>query len=340
MPILNLKNFVIQSPIFATEQPAQQEEDNKIEQTTVDQPKEEPKEEEPKEASAEEEKDTSTEANMEDTSDQDQKPSTPPSESTDQDQETEPQQENYNKVFISQDIYENYTHLSNNAIGLIEGYENALDYFHHTILPGLESSPQLTEPQPPYNPSPQSNQFQQALKKMFFIRTDSNEKDFTVYFQLSHDKIRDVFCHFFDTRLESHNVHILFGTAMSLKDNNPQQIWRLNSLISSMQLSRAASITAYALGWLDATETLLWCFAPNRHIAQNSYAVLTFDWNGFDYIASKKNIHKADQARFIERFKNLGLLNDEECYKYEQGEIITITADEVAERLKKNDKVD
>jgi hypothetical protein len=233
---------------------------------------------------------------------------------------------------------EQYHHVKPKSIGLIDGWNDSQDRYHDTLLPSLENAI-VSSDAPSTNPM-QPNSIQQFLKQMFFIRTDSAEKDYTVSFQLGHDKIRDVFTHFFDTRLESHNVHILLGTAMSLKDNNPSQIWRINSLISSIQLSRAASITAYAYGWLDATETLIWCFCPNRYIAENSYAVLTFDWNGFDYIAAKKNIHKQDQERFIERFKNLGILTDEECDNYRSGQIIMLTADEIAIRLKQHGKVE
>jgi hypothetical protein len=317
--MLDFKNFIISAPIF--------------QETEI---KEEPKTSAPPESSPPSNTPPEKETNMED----EQSNNTPEKEETSNElsesttpEPKEPSGESYQKTLISQEeqIYNPYSH---QAIGLIDGYVQAIDDMHK--LPSLENMSQLEDGQPVQQPG--AANYQQSLKKLFFIRTDSTEKDYTVYFQLSHDKIRDVFCHFFDTRIESHNVHILFGTAMSLKDNNPQQIWRLNSLISSMQLSRAASITAYALGWLDATETLLWCFAPNRHISEDSYAVLTFDWNGFDYIASKKNIHKIDQQRYMDRFKNLGLLNDEECENYKNGDIITLTADEVADRLRQNNK--
>jgi hypothetical protein len=227
------------------------------------------------------------------------------------------------------------------SIGFIDGWLNQHNHFRNSYLPSLENLiTQLDNDPSPLQNQPNQLLLQQMLRKMFFIRTNTNENDFTVNFQLSHDKIRDIFCHFFDTRKDSHNVSIIFGTAMSIKDQTPQQIWRLNSLISSIQLSQASSVVGYALGWLDATETLLWAFCPERHVANDSYAVFTFDWNGFDYVTSKKNVHKTDQQRFIDRFKNLGLLNDEECEKYKKGIIITLTADEVADRIKQNNKAE
>jgi hypothetical protein len=252
--------------------------------------------------------------------------------------------DNYQKSLVSLEEQNDIPSVSSlESIGLIDGFMKTYDKFYDEVLPSIENyAQQLAGPDPSITPNQINPQvaLQQYLRQMFFIRTNTKESDFTVYFQLSHDKIRDMFCHFFDTRLKSHSVHLIFGTAMSLKDQNPQQVWRLNSLISSMQLSQAGTIVGYALGWLDATETLLWAFCPERYIAEDSYAALTFDWNGFDYIASKKNIHRIDQQRYVDRFKSLGLLNDEECTNYMRGSIITLTADEVADRLRQNNKVE
>jgi hypothetical protein len=257
------------------------------------------------------------------------------------------QDKNYDKKTEEQPEQEHFKNILNpQSIGLIDGWAQTYNKIHDEYLPGIENLIKLEDdyntpssPMMPNQPNPQM-MLQNYLRKLFFIRTNAKENDFTVYFQLSHDKIRDMFCHFFDTRLKSHNVSLIFGTAMSLKDQTPQQVWRLNSLISSIQLSQAGSIVGYALGWLDATETLLWTFCPERYIAEDSYAALTFDWNGFDYIASKKNIHRVDQQRYVDRFKSLGLLTSEECTKYMRGTIITLTADEVADRLRQTNNTE
>lgn len=109
-------------------------------------------------------------------------------------------------------------------------------------------------------------------------------------------------CRFFDTRSSEDRVELILGSAIC-----DEQSHAMGSLVSAITSCRA-TVKAIAAGCCSVSETILWCFAPERTILK--YGALNFGKSDIVRYCPKLEVYF---ELFLKRAKEIGIISEEDA---------------------------
>lgn len=147
---------------------------------------------------------------------------------------------------------------------------------------------------------------QQQPSPGFFIRT-TDRIHFRVYFAstfFATPQAINALCRFLDSRTPNQEVTFCLGVDLDVEGNQSQLI---NPILSSIT-SCPAKITGLCMGMCGFSETMIWCYCPNREMYR--YGALTFLRPGvLEQIKELKDYYDIFYDRVV---NEIGILTAEE----------------------------